>query len=1433
MYPFNKVIKKLIKSSHVKEYKICDKCNYICDAKLFQQNFGNWTSGNNEIDKFIQDTQLSAHDDVKKALEWIPHNRLYNIKYIAKNEFGKKYRANWIDGNINNWNVVNQIWERINYNMFVILVSLNNLKNLTQEFKNKIKIECEFYGITQDPETKNYIMVLNNKCKKCNSGICNIIYFQHKFIDWTSGNNDIDKFIQETQKSVHKKSEISHALEWIPYDRLYDIKYIAKDGFGKAYRANWIDGYITYWNIENKNWKRKDYNMFVILKSLNTLKNLTLEIVNEIKLEHEIYGITQDLETENYMMVLNNKCKMCNGICYAIHFQHKFIDWTSGNNDIDKFIQDTQLSTHGNIKKALEWIPYGKLYDITYFAKDGFGKVSYGVYWIDGYINNWNNKNQNWKRKDYTFVFLKSLNKKNLILEVVNKINMVYGITQDPETKNYMMVLSHECKKCNSMCNIIHFQHKFIDWTSGNNDIDKFIQDTQLSVHKDSEMSHALEWIPYDRLKNFKYAAEGSFGKVYRANWIDGYMANWNSKNQDWKRKGYNMFVILKSLNIPKNLILEIVNETKIEHEIYGITQDPETKNYMIILNNKCKMCNSICYAIYFQHKFIDWTSGNNDIDKFIQDTQLSVHKDSEMSHALEWIPYSRLDVIKYVAEGGFGKVYRANWIDGYMANWNSEYQDWKRKGYNMFVILKSLSTLKNLILEIVNEIKIEHEIYGITQDPETKNYMMVLNNKCKICKSICYAIYFQYKFIDWTSGNNDIDKFIQNTQLSVHKDSEMSHALEWIPYGRFEDIKYIAEGGFSKVYRANWIDGCITNWNSENQNWKRYGNRDVILKGLNNLKIITKFTNNEVNISFGITQDPETKNYMMVLNNKFKICKTCNGICHAIYFQYKFMDWTSGNNDIDKFIQDIQKSAHYNVEKALEWIPYDRLYDIKYIAKDGFDKVYRANWIDGYIVYWNSEDQNWLRKCYNMYVILKDLNTSKNLILGFVNKIKIEHEFYGITQDPETKNYMMVLNNKCKMCKGICYAIHFQHKFMDWTSGNNDIDKFIQDTQKSVHKDSEISHALEWIPYDRLYDIEYIAKGGFGKVYRATWIDSFITNWNSENQNWKRYNENMFVALKSLDNSKNVTSEFMNEIMLHNKVKIDNNVIVRFYGITQDPKTKNYMMVLDYAEDGSLRNYLDKEYKLNWDIMFEYLQNIIVGLKCIHEKEFIHRDLHIGNILKFKYKTAITDLGLCKPANLENAKTNIYGVLPYIAPEILRGQNYTKAGDIYSFGIIMYEVISGLPPYHDLKHDNNLAIKICKGLRPRFNIKVTQLIVHLIKRCLDANPLNRPIAKEIIDILFRWQYESSNEQTIELRAQIKEADELNNNSPSSSILTSTNLGISYNTHSEAIYTSRLLDFNNLPVPKNSDDYYEQNNNIISEKFSESLQIDISQLNIN
>ena len=59
-------------------------CYIECNVKRFQQNFKNWTSGNNVIDKFIQNTQLSAHSKSEKALEWIPYYKFYDIKYITK-----------------------------------------------------------------------------------------------------------------------------------------------------------------------------------------------------------------------------------------------------------------------------------------------------------------------------------------------------------------------------------------------------------------------------------------------------------------------------------------------------------------------------------------------------------------------------------------------------------------------------------------------------------------------------------------------------------------------------------------------------------------------------------------------------------------------------------------------------------------------------------------------------------------------------------------------------------------------------------------------------------------------------------------------------------------------------------------------------------------------------------------------------------------------------------------------------------------------------------------------------------------------------------------------------------------------------------------------------------------------------------------------------
>ncbi|GET02622.1 kinase-like domain-containing protein [Rhizophagus clarus] len=1195
-YFFIKSIRKLIKLLHVN--KTCEKCNFTCNAIHFQHNFENWTSGNEDIDKFIQDTQLSAHDNVKEALEWIPYDRLYDIKYIAEKEFDKVYSANWIDGNISLWDDENQNWKRINH-MFVILKSLNNPKNITMEFSQftyeNTNKPC---GITQDPETKNYI-------------------------NWTSGNNNIDKFIQDDQLSTHDNYNIDDALEWIPYNRFHDIKYIAKEEFSKVYRASWIDGNIDCWDDENKNWKRINHNMFVILRSLNNPKNISTKLKNECIAVGEfgkVYRANWIDGNIGFWDDVNKNWKRINHNTFVI------LKSLNGSRNISlKF------------KNEVEWIPYNRLHNIKCVAKEKFGKV-YGASWIDGNIDFWDDGNKKWKRINYNmFVILKSLNNpENILMKFKNK-------------------------------------------------------DTQLSAHDNAEA--ALEWIPYDKFYNVKYIANEGFDEVYRANWIDGSITFWDDESQNWQRINSNMFVILKSLNDSINIYISV------------------------------KFANESTNKPY---------------------TQLSAHYN--MKSALEWIPYSRLHNIKCIAKEKLSEMYRANWIDGNISNWDDENQNWERIRHNTVVILKSLNDLESIAIEFANEI---NKPYGITQDLETKNYMMVLSNICKVCNCKCNAIHFQQNFENWTSGDSNINKFIRDTQLLAHDNYNIDDALEWIPYDRFYNIKYIAEEEeFSKVYSANWVDGNISFWDDENQNWERINhNMFVILKSLNNLK----------NISM-----------------KFK------------------------NKCITK----------------------------------KFDEEYRANWIDGNINFWDNENQNWERMNHNMVVILKRLNNPKNISMEFTYEV---NKFYGITQNPETEDYMVVLDDVCEKCNYICSAKTFHRNFRYWTSGNNDIDKIIQNTQLSIHDNYEIfKKALEWIPYDRFCNIKYIAQGGFGKIYIANWIDGYLNNWNYGNKTWNRYNKNMLVALKSLDNSKNATSEFINEIMLHNKGKKDNNFIIGFYGITQNPETKNYTMVLDYAEGGSLRSYLNEKHsELNWNEKICCLQNAIFGLEFIHEKELIHRDLHIGNILKLKYKTVITDMGLCKPANYnasENAKNTIFGVLPYIAPEVLKGKKYTKAADIYSFGIIMYEVISGLPPYHDLSHDEYLAIKICHGLRPTFKIKVPQLIVRLIKRCLDADPLIRPTAKEINDILRKWRSQPNDDQTAELQAQIKETDEINNNSSNSNI-TSANLGISYETHPQAIYTSRLLNFNILPEPKNSDDYYEQNDNIISKKFSECIQFDTSQWN--
>ena len=124
-------------------------------------------------------------------------------------------------------------------------------------------------------------------------------------------------------------------------------------------------------------------------------------------------------------------------------------------------------------------------------------------------------------------------------------------------------------------------------------------------------------------------------------------------------------------------------------------------------------------------------------------------------------------------------------------------------------------------------------------------------------------------------------------------------------------------------------------------------------------------------------------------------------------------------------------------------------------------------------------------------------------------------------------------LCEKCKQPKTnvtwcqSCNSKHFQQDFNKWTSGNKEIDEFIQNFQLNATCWQVV---LEWISYEKFSDIEYLAKGGFGTVHKAFWIDGYISHWDINQNKWGRFN-NRNIVLKCLNNSQNLTTDFLQEV--------------------------------------------------------------------------------------------------------------------------------------------------------------------------------------------------------------------------------------------------------------------------------------------------------------
>ncbi|CAB4420781.1 unnamed protein product [Rhizophagus irregularis] len=423
---------------------------------------------------------------------------------------------------------------------------------------------------------------------------------------------------------------------------------------------------------------------------------------------------------------------------------------------------------------------------------------------------------------------------------------------------------------------------------------------------------------------------------------------------------------------------------------------------------------------------------------------------------------------------------------------------------------------------------------------------------------------------------------------------------------------------------------------------------------------------------------------------------------------------------------------------------------------------------------------------------ILDDESLTENGKFEAIRIITKNYDYSKLILNEGTKRICENCNQEClatTYCE-ICVRNYLKAKFSNWTSGNVIIDNLIQECQMKT-----ISPYLipEWIPYNNLQNIKYLTKGGFSEIYTAIRIDGSFIEWDSKEQQLKRFGR-QYVVLKRLENVENANQSWIEEAKSHLNISNKWTDIVQCFGLTQNSSNGDYMLVMQYMNI-DLRKYLQQyHYQLTWKERIQIITDIIGALERIHYENAIHRDLHSGNIL-LKSGFLISDLGFCGPA--DKPLESIYGNLPYVAPEVIIGKEQTFKSDIYSIAMLMWEVSSGQPPFNNYEHDYDLAINIVNGIRPKIVPGTPLEYKNLMKQCWDADPSKRPnsytLQGKMKDINLFYQSKSNESLTTQ--------PEENNN----------NFEMENCTSSSKLLTSKLHQFDNLPEPRNATEAFHSN----------------------
>ena len=252
---------------------------------------------------------------------------------------------------------------------------------------------------------------------------------------------------------------------------------------------------------------------------------------------------------------------------------------------------------------------------------------------------------------------------------------------------------------------------------------------------------------------------------------------------------------------------------------------------------------------------------------------------------------------------------------------------------------------------------------------------------------------------------------------------------------------------------------------------------------------------------------------------------------------------------------------------------------------------------------------------------------------------------------------------------------------------------------------------------------IQQLGEGSFGKAFLC-----------------KRESDDSLCVIKQIlieGMDKKEKDDVLNESII--LAKLDHLNIIKFFEVFESNKPKHMVnIVTEYADGGDLSEKIKEKKNKNNNFteseILDYFTQICLAIKHIHEKKIIHRDLKSGNIFLMKNGLVkLGDFGIAKrfQKTMDKAKTFI-GTPYYLSPEIINGKPYDSKSDIWSLGVLLYEMMTFKMPFN-ANSLPMLSVKIMRGQYIPPPTIYTKDLRELVTKCLTVEPKNRPSIQEIL----------------------------------------------------------------------------------------------------